>query len=302
MHKRRLLTMCYVLDSQKHNLFPQTPDQRYVSGLDLPFICSTEQWDTATSEELVQWSDTAEFAYVAEILNQTNAFDSPNAGPLDTFRSALLIASAKETEPSILDSTRLEPASSTQLLYLANVLSHHIPLRALLAVAGETWVMGEKLATNDEYQRLRAELRTWTSHQGLAKNNLAVSTALRILRLELDRPSSEARHSTLIEQWAIYIAAIVLWATAYTVQYPVRNPNVLASQKGLALGDAQIVVRSAFSAVEQGRWKDVVSGNGMMGVLNWVRGKINGSSNGLVVEAVLVLGKLVSRGSEEGWF
>ena len=299
MLKRRLLSSCYVLDSQKRSLFPQSSEDDRLSGHSLPFVCSTEQWDTTTPEEMLQRQDTAEFAYISEILNRTPTVRTPDAEPYDTFRSALLIAAAKETDPTTLDTARLEPTSSTQLLYLANVLSHHTPLRALLAVAGETWVMGEKVATNDEYQKLRAILRIWTAEKGVRENSAAICTALRILRLECN---SEARNAKLIEQWAIYLAALVLWATAYTVQRPRLKAPFLPTQKGSASGDAQMPVQATFSAIEQGNWKEVVAGNGVMGVLNWVRGKINGSTNGLVVEAVLVLGKLVGRGSEEGWF
>ncbi|KAI9692171.1 MAG: hypothetical protein M1822_006401 [Bathelium mastoideum] len=301
LQKRRLRAVCYVFESQKRNLFPPSRDYDCLSGLDLPFVCSTDVWDSATPAEMLQWRDTADFAYVSEVLNGTSPMSSPTSEPFDTFRSALLVAAAKETEPSLLDSARLEQTSSTQLLYLANLLSHYTPLRPLLAVAGETWVMGEKLATNDEYQSLRAQLRAWTTEQGHT-DSAAINTALRILRLELNRPPAEAQTFTLIEQWAIYLAALVLWATGYTIQHPKRDPGILPSHKEPTLGEVRIPVHSTLNAIEQGKWKEVVKGNGVMEALKDVRIKINGSSNGLLVEAVLVLGKLVDRGAEEGWF
>ena len=302
MQKRRLLALCYVLDSQKISLFPPSQELDFQSGLNLPFICSTGLWDSATPEDILEWRDTADFAYVSEVLNGVSPMKPSAPTPFDTFHSALLIAAASETEPTILNARRLNQTSSTQLLYLATVLAHYTPLRALLAVAGETWVMGEKISTNDEYQALRGSLRAWTIEQGLSRNSMAINTALQILRLEFNRPTAEARNSTLIEQWAIHLAALVIWATAYTIQYPKRDPNILPSHQNTLIGEAQVPLHSVLNAVEQGKWKDVVAGNGVMEVLKSVRITINGSTNGLLVEALLVLGKLVDRGSEEGWF
>ncbi|KAL9088023.1 MAG: hypothetical protein Q9165_006364 [Trypethelium subeluteriae] len=326
LQKRRLLTLCYLLDSQKRSLFPQSLEHEQVSGLNLPFLPSSECWDGSTAEDVAQWrQESAEFSYVSEILNGTVAPSSHTIEPFDPVRSALLIAVAKETDPRLLDPSRLAPQPSTQLLYLATLLAHCTPLRALLAIAGESWVMGEKLPSLAEYESLRASLRLWAtadeSGHGTISNNTttslsqnsatALTTALRILRLELNRPPAEARAATLVEQWAVYLAALVLWARMYAVVHalPPGQGQQQQGEKGFGHGTpsmgsetAQIPVHTTLAKVEAGRWEDVVKGRGVVGVLTWVRGKINGSSNGLVVEAVLVLGKLVERGSEEEWF
>ncbi|KAL9064909.1 MAG: hypothetical protein Q9157_007662 [Trypethelium eluteriae] len=183
--------------------------------------------------------------------------------------------------------------------------------------------MGEKLPSLAEYESLRASLRVWAAadegEHGTITNNTtslsqnsatALNTALRILRLELNRPPAEARPATLVEQWAVYLAALVLWARTYAFVHPLPlGQEQQQGEKGLGHGtpamgseSAQIPVHATLAKVEAGKREDVVKGRGVVGVLTWVRGKINGSSNGLVVEAVLVLGKLVERGSEEGWF
>jgi hypothetical protein len=308
--KRRLLNNCYVLDAQKRHLFPQqslVPHER-ISGLNLPFICSTNFWDSATPTMLAARRDINDFPYVSEILSQSSVTSSPLDQPYDAAKSALLVAAASENDPTDLNITRLEATSHTRLLYLATTLAHFVPLRALLAVAGETWIIGEKLATNDQFQILRAELRAWTSRnvdsdrQSHERSSPAIDAALRILQLEMEKPSSAPLTPTLIEQWAVYLAALMLWACVYSIQHSAPNPGILASQREQETRDPRMPVAAVVAAVEQGRWDDVVAGRGVMEVTNWVRGRLNGSSNGLIVEAVLVLGKLVERGGEPGWF
>ncbi|KAI9888199.1 MAG: hypothetical protein M1820_010243 [Bogoriella megaspora] len=304
--KRRLLAACYVLDSQKRTLFPQSGTNDDLSGLHLPFPSPTTFWDNCTPEEATKRRETAEFAYLSEVLDQSTNYASPRPNKsLDTFSSALLVAGASESGLTVLDPTRLESSSQTQLLHLVTVLASKIPLRAILAVAGETWIMGEKVSTVEEYQTLRTELRFWADKDN---REPAITTALAILRRELNRSTTEGRSAdaTLVEQWAIYLAGLVVWAAGYTALYPTSSlsSGVLRSQKG---GDGrgnggQMPVAAALSAIERDKWDIVAKSDGVVGVLSWVRGKINGSANGLVVEAVLVLGKLVARGTEEGWF
>ncbi|EEH07120.1 conserved hypothetical protein [Histoplasma capsulatum G186AR] len=185
-----------------------------VEPIDLPFPCQTELWEIEGIEEWAQYArayaksqETLTLSSVARrIIHQND-----DTLKLDPFQSNLILSYALLTNMRSMDlELALEPfiervkqekteresmqgpgysissthPSHTLFTYHFLLAAYRAPLKALLAVSGESWLFNQKLADQEEYQQAKNTLRMWVS--GTDELKKAVWHSLRALQYAID--------------------------------------------------------------------------------------------------------------------
>lgn len=222
----------------------------HISGLQLPFPSSHALFASPTPDQWLFMYRRAPQSAHDQVYEALQDLPLPSTTPpYDPFQSMLLIAAnlslALSTDATSgnqapgsadhqLPPRSLDPQTHTQIAHYTSVLIRQVPLRALLAVAGESWLPLEKLS-HDAYQSAKTELGNWlapfsalsspasaASAEPDAATSVyaAVGLSLHIIRLavESDPTSWGAPGAEL----GVYFAALVLWAV--TVRPVGSNP------------------------------------------------------------------------------
>ncbi|KAK3070889.1 hypothetical protein LTR53_009634, partial [Teratosphaeriaceae sp. CCFEE 6253] len=330
--KQRLLLACYTLDQQHAMLFGRTraASASGLSGLHLPFIRSQTYWDSTPDKHPELWArkhaaGLTPYEHVYDALCAVPSMTAPSDWPHDAFRSMLLLTTLTDrdsdlqacgidmdTDPSAV-LYAIEQSPRMRLAYHTLMLCRHTPVYDLLAVAGESWVLAEKLGSQDQYIGAQLSARDWATGPPAASVQLddedgeaglgspvqcALYHALRILDIHLKHPKT----GLLFQEWAIYLAAVVIWARAYLSD---REPRRRASAPAEARPLPWEVEKSVTATIAAGAAAPV-SRAAAKNVLRWTKGKIEHvdvpHNCGLTNSALDVLGKLVMKGEDEGWF
>lgn len=313
--KQRLLAAYYLLDRLHATLFDRStarPNDFDSSALILsqPLIV----WDTQFSGHAIPGNmigDHQPVTTLCQAADLTHGSFASQSASSDVFTSMLLLAyngdtttqgcsSSEQTNSSNASQHSAEPSPLIDLTSATLNLCSKSPLRSLLAVAGESWVMGEKLNSRHEYQSHQRTLRQWAVSAISAQ---ALKHALEILKLHRKHLISRL----LFHEWSLHLAALVLWAKAYAARDS-------AGQLRLAIPSAN----SVEAIVERQELEDIVSrvvqkgAEGKhtwaeaRGVLMWAKARMEKTGSvrfcGVVSGAVDVLGRLGGRGDEDGWF
>jgi hypothetical protein len=242
---QRLAISCYILETQQATLLAREPLPSLFqeSGVDLPFPAHSLVWDATNVDD---WANAAQqhcssSRYVFEI---TPGSRSPCC---DTFQSSLLIAanyncSASVTPYMSAPTTEeidhvVDGSFATQQKFLTAKLLHVTPIRALLAVSGESWILSEKVPSPEVFTAMKTTLRTWvaqiwcvsnaeTSHVPIKE---AIRLSIQILQLALNTPS-ETFTLDLGADMGLYFAALVLWAATAAASTRAKPPQQGARQ------------------------------------------------------------------------
>lgn len=277
--KQRLLLCCYILETQQATLIARAPQPSiisHVSGFNLPLPASSVLWDAASA---VDWvlelqQQPQQPSYVCEVPAELSM--SSSLPQLDVFQSSLVLAvhynyfhnpTPYLHAPSypalnhVLDQSPL-----TQYHILTAQLLQHIPLRALLAVSGESWILSEKVPSIAAFTGLKTTLRTWLNElwtpdmesQGLKPVKAALQTAISLLHHTMTAP----RQTLLLEpgaEMSLYYAALVLWAVtlaatarqneAQSKAQPTRHPQHRSPTQTKRPSQAQVPLLSQASNV-----------------------------------------------------
>ncbi|KAK5108335.1 hypothetical protein LTR62_008431 [Meristemomyces frigidus] len=330
--KQRLLAACYVLERQQALLFGRQPMQcmlnagHNLTGLTLPFPrTQTDDFDHEYyAPSLCLSNGSSEQVY--EALNRVANATEPLNQPYDAFQSMLLLSGSIDpannvqgcglyvdhhTDPVNL-LLAIEQTPRTRMAYHTLMLCRHTPVRDLLAVAGESWVMAEKLATPAQYIASQIAARSWAARttddltgevSDQTPIQLAHYHALQILQISLSTPDT----GLLFQPWSLYLASLVIWSRAY-----IASEAQPAGRKKPRLSIPNPFEPRLLPFEVEESVKLTVQGTRVIGtreakcVLLWVVGKIEWGDglhvSGLSSGAVDVLGKLIARGEEEGWF
>lgn len=192
------------------------------SAHSLPFPNHSSLWEAETQHE---WS--AAFhqngpypTLVSEV------FPESTVGPFDIFQSLLLIGVyyrqfsshgaylSPPTTPAI--GYLLHSSPLVKHAYLSARLTQVAPIRALLAVADDTWIFREKVATQAEFHACKSTLRAWLGGLWSSSTEMegsAVKEAVKI-SVELLRQTIEADRTqySFGAELGVYTAALVMWA------------------------------------------------------------------------------------------
>ena len=326
--KQRLLLVCYTLDQQHALLFgrPVTSCSEG-SGLDLPFPTSQIEWDTSTVSQsemrlnppgsVVPFCDR-----LVDAMRPVTLMTEPTSDPFDAFRSLLVIACVGQVDndprtPGYVDdngSSRivfvLDQSPQITLAYHTLMLCKNVPVRELLAVAGESWVMAEKLNSPDEYTAAQLAARKWakggyTSGDPQQQSQLDVHRALTHACAILSIHQAHPQTGLLFQEWSVYLAAVVLWARVYVTTDDRRQPGLSITsltEPHIAHHELDQIVHSLVQAGPDG----IQTMSAARSVMSWTKYKMEKvdvpHTCGLISGVLDGLGKLVSRGNETGWF
>jgi hypothetical protein len=195
------------------------------SGIDLPFPAHTFLWDATTISD---WAIAAQQSshspqYVYEVIQDSLI------NPCDTFQSSILIAAHYNRFNSITPYVNassisdidhlLDGSFATKQKLLTAKLVQITPIRALLAVSGVSWILSEKVSSQQVFAQLKTTLRTWISQLWSGPTadlqpvpvKEALKLSIDILQLTLnERPDALALD--MGTDMGPYFASLVLWA------------------------------------------------------------------------------------------
>ena len=226
--RRRILQASMVLDLQQVTLFEQPPTiihhgRSRKSGpalrtsISLP--CSEDLWETSP---IGSWSKMAAETDVSKS-RVTRNDNSALEAPLDCFQLQVSLANAQDTSlDTFLVSKNQNDnlASCLAFNHHAREMARNIPVRQLLIVSGESWVLGRKLEDEAEFQDAKRNLRVWIDSDTECKT--ALWHAVRLLRSRVMFTPADANniglHASFVdthmlhEPWVLYLAGLVCWA------------------------------------------------------------------------------------------
>ncbi|KAF2846557.1 hypothetical protein T440DRAFT_521733 [Plenodomus tracheiphilus IPT5] len=232
---QRLLQACYILESHQGLFLAREtiPSLIQATGYDLPFPIPQAVWE---ADSLDEWKSTSQhyisvFQYVYEV--------NPDliSTPLDSFQSSMLLAAHYNrfevgapytSQPPAFDlDDCLDTSLSMVRQHLTAKLVHVTPIRALLAIPGESWIFSEKVPIQ-AFAGLKTTLRTWVAQLYTPDSTLSrptpIKTALQLSISILEAALKEQQNPVMPEIGAdlsIFFAALVLWAitTAATSRF-----------------------------------------------------------------------------------
>lgn len=326
--KQRLLLSCYVLDQQHALLFGRqrasclANGENRLSGLDLPFGRSQRYRDATPQEHLQTFGQNTATGIpccdtVSEALIAMQKMTAGREIAYDAFRSTILMSSLTDLN-NMLAFARFPPETDEvfesallvvertprmQMAYHTFLLCHYTPIRNLLAVAGESWIMAEKLGSEALYIQSQLITRDWATVSARPKDLdskpilRAFYHAQRILHIHQRNP----RAGLLFQEWSIYLSALVIWARTYVAVAgdgsELQSSATIPGPVDLERSVTATLAADAACVPSLGQARDVLA---------WTKRKIEDvdvpHNWGLTNGALDVLGKLVARGHERGWF
>jgi hypothetical protein len=219
---QRLLVSCYRLETEQAMLLARKPVLSLFqeSGMDLPFPAHLLVWDAMSFHEwAVAVRQYSSPQYVCDVSEKSMVTSC------DPFQSSVLVAayynrfnvtSPYEIAPSVHDiDFVLDTSFVTRQRLLTAKLIQVTPIRALIAISGETWILLEKVSQQDFFT-LKTALRTWIAQLWTTQPQPpAVTEALQlsvdILQSALDeKPAANALG--MGTDMGVYFASLVLWA------------------------------------------------------------------------------------------
>jgi hypothetical protein len=312
LSKQRLLAACYILDRASATLFGRagSPCLRSSTIADLPFPWQQRRWDTTSDHPIDPPSNRVE--RLSEFWKYISTSSKPLHQPLDAFSSQLLLTALHDERftpeyeqtgnTSILHA--IETSPHTRLTYHTLMLCKTTPIRELLGVAGEGWVTGEELKSQSDYTSAQLEVKQWagqrvSNHSQPHNVHGALFHAFPILEIFRNDPTS----GVLYQEWAVYLASLVIWARAYVLSNGrTCNSNASTQSPTIPQSTSEEDLEKAMATFLRSGSKTNITWTECRNTLLWVRRKLKASQElGLVAAALQVLGKLVERGGDEGW-
>ncbi|KAJ4991627.1 hypothetical protein SVAN01_03008 [Stagonosporopsis vannaccii] len=218
--KQNLLLSCYVLESQQQMLLARhRPSTVEVVVDTLPFPVHDSLWNAASASE---WTVVSQ-----QHLNMPKtiyeALQMQTEQRFSIFQSAVLITTWYDQSngpvPTLIAEFEhvLSQSATTRIQLLTAKLTHLVPMRALLAVSGETWIFGTKLTSEEECSSLKSALRAWTdgiwastTEHDTNSTAEALRIAIAILNHSLETGNPLALGLGI--ELSLFFAALVLWA------------------------------------------------------------------------------------------
>ncbi|KAF2683033.1 hypothetical protein K458DRAFT_390311 [Lentithecium fluviatile CBS 122367] len=242
--RQRLLLCCYILEHQQATLLARQPQQSLIqfSGFDLPFPAHSSLWDAASPTD---WALAAQqTAHLPEYVYQITTDMAPFV--VDSFQSSLLIATHYNhfnnpapylSPPSFVPIDHLLDSSPiTKHQLLSAKLLQVTPIRALLAVSGESWILSEKVPSPQAFTGYKTTLRSWISglwSGNTDSHNQPVRDALKLAIEILQHAMTAPPHTLRLELGAdmgLYFAALVIWSATVAANTRINIPHGQAHQ------------------------------------------------------------------------
>ena len=260
--KRRMLQACLTFDTEQHFLFnqkralvPHNLPQLNLGNLSsTPLLpCAEDIWESSPIEK---WEETASMISKKWAAAEKSEQLAVEQLPIDPFRSRLLISHCLTAENGVeirkgftdhLHSILRQPQRLVaDFTYHSLVSARLTPLRDLLTIASESWLLGRKVESETDFQTAKLNLRLWVEAGTASIEALWHATQLlRTLIEPSDLPIgerlklSEFRSTHLLhEEWGIYLSVLIAWAhgaVAFTSFTDRRSSLTAASPRSEAV-------------------------------------------------------------------
>ncbi|KAI0540507.1 hypothetical protein GGR58DRAFT_522016 [Xylaria digitata] len=351
--RRRLHAACFILDihtsmyhehsslhpsiylehSSLHNFLAPTPP--------IPLIRSTKDLWVAPDPEA--WQEL--LSSDPDQLNSTSLPDEEitpdhvtKALPLDlaVYLASETLRLRRRSSASSLDITAdldLESTKRLSILFPENAVAntylalHYTPLRDLLAVSGDSWLFSRKLLDQEDFQRRKVIVRSWSSsvHAGAA-STFAAKALLAFFDIN-DASNTPNDHdstggnrqgggwnmSEISDYWALYVCALICWSLGHSLGHrtmrgavgrggadgtgfsatSTQNNN---SASGKGESEAKGWLKMLASSSPEAAIQNVQARREALGVIAMVRRRLEsetiGGKSKLLVDAVRVLKSL----------
>lgn len=317
--RKRLLAAYYLLDCQHATLFGRsTITTVSLSPDSLPFPRHQGLWDTMLTQQFTPYGydpDAPSYELMLQARMAAESSSGMSDAPHDLFGSMMLLAGMTEDpqlnasaigteERTCAFKSVAERSPRTNLAHHATMLCKHASIRDLLAVAGESWVMAEKMRSQADYSAAQISVKSWAGGFDDESSNsyLALKHALNIIKIH----QQCTKIGLLFDEWALHLASTVIWARAFTSMEHHRHPRLPVSSSDEPRASSHELNRCVSRILQAGAdasiaWEDA------KGLLLWSKVKLERANAshacGLTNGALDVLGKLILRGDEEGcWF
>lgn len=238
--QQRLLLCCYILEYQQATFLARNPQQSLinVAGVDLPVPSHSELWDATTSSDwaMASQQNPQQATFVFEV--------SPDLlQTFDSFQSSLIIAAyynhfnnpapyLAPTNLSIIEHL-LDNSAITKHQLLTAKLLQVVPIRALLAISGESWILSEKVPSQQMLGSYRTTLRTWINGlwtTGDDPQSQSVKDALKLAFEIAQHAMTIPSHTLRLELGAdmgLYYAALTVWAATVASTTRIGTPQAV---------------------------------------------------------------------------
>ncbi|EXJ59921.1 hypothetical protein A1O7_04068 [Cladophialophora yegresii CBS 114405] len=235
--RRRILQASNVLDLQQVTLFEQPatiihherPRRLGPAGLrlNISLPCAEELWETSPIEDWVEMA--GESDATGPTKSRSSQKEKASSVRLDYFQIQVSLANNPGiTLDQLLPRNDQSGTAAARLIFNrhARDMAKNTPIRQLLVVSGESWIMGKKLENEAEFQGAKRSLRAWVDSNRESRAALWHATQLIRLRTQFSSSGSTntelsvSFHDThmLHEGWAMYLAALVCWAYGFTAR------------------------------------------------------------------------------------
>ncbi|KAJ4308464.1 hypothetical protein N0V94_009343, partial [Neodidymelliopsis sp. IMI 364377] len=213
--KQHLLLSCYVLEYQRAALLVRNPEPSLRTRIsDLPFPAHSSLWNATTASD---WAVTARrFSDMPRVLSEVWSHSSTER--YDAFQSSVLIAfNYSQLGASRLDSRiehLLQTSPTTQHQLMTAKLAQLVPMRALLAVSGESWILDTKVNPPAEFFTLKNTLQAWNNQLwSTLEEPCSTHEALRISVgiLQLSFTNQDSFDLAMGDEMGLLLAALVVW-------------------------------------------------------------------------------------------
>lgn len=219
--KHRLLVSCYLLDSRRSPMLAgdrKSPSSRiHVDNLHFP--SHKTLWEARDARQW--WNSVQEYSMMPRCVSEATL--GRIAGCYDTFQSSFLIEalwgpySDTSSRPHLAIEHLLSEDAFTHQQLAITKLVQLIPLRALLAVSGESWIFGTKVTSREEFANYKVELQTWIAQLWSVSAGDELQPAIEalkqsVLMLTKSLETQELLRLSPCSKLGLFYASLVLWA------------------------------------------------------------------------------------------
>jgi hypothetical protein len=237
--RRRILQASTVLDLQQVILFEQpativSHDRPRRSGpgqlrLNVSLPSAEELWETSPIDDWIAMASESD----ASPATKGGPKDKQPGAKLDYFQIQVSLANNPAISlDQLLPRNDQSGESASRLVFNRHTrdMARNTPIRQLLVVSGESWLMGKKLENEAEFQDAKLNLRAWVTSNRESRVALWHATQLLRSRAKFTSGPTNTELSVSLEDthmlqepWAMYIAALVCWAYGFSASTMLEN-------------------------------------------------------------------------------
>ena len=251
--QQRLLQCCYILEYQQATLLARAPQPSMLrtSVIEIPFPVHSSVWDATCPRDwalgIRQCMNMPKYVYELSL----GVLAKMEPGSFDIFQSALVTAShyhlyndsaqaliSNPASNALAIANPLDGSLTTKHRLLIAKLNRVTPVRSLLAVIGESWILVEKVLSPAAMKKHESVLQSWVNGLWSPPANSQgqdVQEALKLATDILQNAIAAPPGSLRLEfggDMGLYFAALVIWAITVAVDARAKALDTRNEQSG----------------------------------------------------------------------